>query len=301
MRGTFTISIDLELAWGIWDKPSATYFRLCAEKEERIVDGLLAMFERYDVPATWAVVGRLLERAERFPVETEHGDRIWYAPHLIEKVRASKSNQEVGSHSFEHVYFGQIDRARATDDIQGAKRVHDQHGLDFVSFVFPRNQVGHLDVLEQAGVRVFRSLDRGWFMDAAKWGGGVVGQAANLADKIVPVPPQVVEPLPSSAPGMVDLPSSTLLLARNGLRRLVTPLSVRVKNRLGLEAAKRQRKLFHLWFHPSNFYYETDRQLAVLESIVAGASRMRDRGQLEIAPMSSFAPAPSRAPRSAAS
>jgi len=36
-RGSLCISIDVELAWGIWDKPSLDYHARCAESEERIV------------------------------------------------------------------------------------------------------------------------------------------------------------------------------------------------------------------------------------------------------------------------
>ena len=37
-------------------------------------------------------------------------------------------------------------------------------GLPFCSFVFPRNQVAHVDALGESGIQVFRSNDRGWFM-----------------------------------------------------------------------------------------------------------------------------------------
>jgi hypothetical protein len=89
-------------------------------------------------------------------------------------------------------------------------------------------------------------------------------------------------------PVLVELPSSMLLMARNGLRRAIHPASIIGKARLGLRAARRAGGIFHLWFHPSNFYYEPERQLATLADIVAAAAAMRDRGRLEIRAMSSY-------------
>jgi hypothetical protein len=287
-RGSFCVSIDLELAWGIWDKPQAAYFRACAEKERAIVDALLAIFERHQVAVTWAVVGRLLERAAPVPVETEHGDRIWYAPDLIDRIRAAKPAHDVGSHSYGHVYFGETPRDRIADDLARAREVHARHGIGLASFVFPRNQVAHVDLLAAAGVRVFRSVDHGWHIAVRERAGRVPGRVANLADKVLPVPPATVAPRPADD-GLVELPSSMLLLARDGLRRLVHPEAAVLKAKLGLARARRRGETFHLWFHPSNFYSDTERQLGVLDRIVSAAAAARDAGTLDVRTMQSFA------------
>jgi peptidoglycan/xylan/chitin deacetylase (PgdA/CDA1 family) len=285
--GSLCISIDVELAWGIWDKPQPAYHARCAEREAAIIDGLVALFDRFAIAATWAIVGRLLERDDTAARSTPHGDRIWYAPQLIDRVRAARTPQDIGSHSYAHVYFGASPREALRDDLAAARRVHDHHGLPFTSFVFPRNQVAHVDLLREAGVKVFRSVDRGWHIDVRERLGTGPGRVANLADKILPIPPAVVAPIDHG--DVVELPSSMLLMARNGLRRAVHPAAVVAKARLGLTRARRTGGAFHLWFHPSNFYYDTERQLETLGSILGSAARMRDQGEIEIRPMSSFA------------
>lgn len=287
MAGCLCISIDLELAWGIWDKPSAAYHERCARHESHIVETLLATFDRYDVAATWAIVGRLLDLDRDASSSTLHGERIWYAPDLIERISRARSAQEIGSHSHAHLYFGSTDRERLRADLAAARAVHEQHGLAFDSFVFPRNQVAHLDLLEEAGVRVYRSVDEGWFIDVRDRLGTTAGRVANLADKMLPIPPRAVKPIRRGK--LVELPSSMLLLGRNGVRRLVRPESMVLKARLGLERARRTGDMFHLWFHPSNFYYDTASQLAALASIVRRAASLRDRGEIEIRTMGSFA------------
>jgi peptidoglycan/xylan/chitin deacetylase (PgdA/CDA1 family) len=278
--GSLCISIDLELAWGTWDKPSADVHVRCAERERDIVGRLVAMFESHDVSATWAIVGRLLDR------DAERSGEIWYAPDLVDKIRGARVEQDIGSHGYAHIYFGSASRDDLRADLEAARDIHGRHGLPFTSFVFPRNQVAHLDLLRAVGIRVFRSVDLGWHIAVRRRLGAVAGRVANLADKMLPVPPAVVEPIEHD--GLVELPSSMLLLARNGLRRAVHPAAIVAKAELGLSRACRGGT-FHLWFHPSNFYYDTDRQLETLEKIIRRAAHLRDRGQLSIRPMNTFA------------
>lgn len=287
-RGAFSISIDLELAWGIWDRPSAEYHRLCAEKERAVVGALLSLLSSRQIPATWAIVARLLENADP-PAPSPFGERIWYGPDLIEAIQRASPPQDIGSHGFAHLYFRDLDREAVRADVQSAHRVHQRHGLPFTSFVFPRNQVAHLESLAEEGIEVFRGVDRGWHM-ATRWNlGELVGKAANLADKVLPIPPVVV--LPSARSGLVELPGSMLLLGRSGLRRLVRPEVMALKAELGLLRAARQGGVFHLWCHPSNFYWDTEVQLGVLEGIFDRAFTLRERGELEIRTMASYAQA----------
>jgi peptidoglycan/xylan/chitin deacetylase (PgdA/CDA1 family) len=289
--GALCISIDVEGAWGTWDKPTAAYHDRCARHEAAIVRGLVELFDRFEVSATWAVVGRLLELDESAAKTTSHGAKIWYAPELVERVRAARTPQDIGSHSYAHVYFGSTPREALREDLAAARRVHDRHGLPFASFVFPRNQVGHVDLLRAAGVKVFRSVDHGWHIAVRERLGRNAGRVANLADKVLPVPPAVVQPVAHATEHgtVVELPSSMLLMARNGLRRAVHPAVAALKAKLGLTAASRGAGTFHLWFHPSNFYYDLERQLDTLGDIVKTAAQMRDRGEIEIRPMSSYA------------
>jgi peptidoglycan/xylan/chitin deacetylase (PgdA/CDA1 family) len=288
MPGALCISIDLELAWGVWDRPTRDYFELCAQKERMIVRRLLALFSRYDVSATWAVVGRLLDPLGPVPVASATGRHVWYAPDLVEAINRAAPTQEIGSHSFAHIYCQRTSRAAMREDLDAAKAIHIRHGLEWHSFVFPRNQVAHVDLLRDAGMHAFRSADVGWHMQARR-AGLVAGRLANLADKLLPVPPTAVCPV--HAAGMVDIPGSMLLLGRGGIRRLVRPGVVEAKARLGLRAAWQRGRVFHLWFHPSNFYYETDVQFGVLERVLRIAAAARARGEVDIRPMKSIADA----------
>jgi hypothetical protein len=280
-RGSFCISIDLELAWGVWDAVTPQYISRCASLERPIVREVLSRFEKYEIEASWAVVGRLLEPS------TRNDGPAWYAPDLIEAIRGARPLQEIGSHTYAHTYFAQATREAVRTDLEAAARVHREHGLDFQTFVFPRNLVAYVDELARVGIKVFRSVDMGW-QTRLPPPGRRLSRLANLVDKIIPIPPAVVRPRQHPA-GPIELPSSMLLMARNGPRRMIHPKALEAKARFGLRTAARSGGVFHMWFHPSNLYYETESQLRVLDGVLAEACQLRKRGQLDVRPMGSFA------------
>jgi hypothetical protein len=57
-RGSFCISIDLELAWGVWDQLSREDLDRCLSLERRIVTRILEIFKVYDTTPIWVIVVR---------------------------------------------------------------------------------------------------------------------------------------------------------------------------------------------------------------------------------------------------
>jgi hypothetical protein len=284
MVGKVTISIDLELAWGVWDTASADDLRLAEAAERPICATLLDLFGRYQVPATWLVVAALLDQES---ARSRPGSKsCWYAPDLIERIVTAKVRQEIGSHSGRHVYFDRISPGEAQDDLDFAKGVHHANNLGFESFAFPRNAVGHVAILARAGIRVVRSRDVG-VLRTAHHGGRLSARAANYVDQFLPVPPQ--PSFPEALGQLVDIPGSMQMLGRNGLRRFLLPQVTRAKLLLGLERARRGGGTFHLWFHPSNFYYRRGEQLATLAWFLERATDEASRGRIEFRTMSSYA------------
>ena len=78
---------------------------------------------------------------------------------------------------------------------------------------------------------------------------------------------------------------SPLLLARNGARRFVFPAVTRAKLSKGLVRSRDRKGIFHLWFHPSNFYYRREEQLSTLAWFLEQAADQASRGDLEILTM----------------
>ena len=59
MTGTFALTFDTELIWGSFDTLTPERFVGRYPDVRRIIDRTLRMLERYEVAATWAVVGHL--------------------------------------------------------------------------------------------------------------------------------------------------------------------------------------------------------------------------------------------------
>lgn len=283
-KGKLTISIDLELAWGVWDTVTPEDLRLAETAERPICAALIELFDRYELPATWAIVAALLDEAS---AQGRPGSKTcWYAPDVIDRLVRAKVSHDIGSHGGRHIYFRDASAAEAQTDLEFMRAIHRANGLPHTSFVFPRNAIGHLDVVAQAELKTFRGPDIGWFR-AARHAGRVAERAANLADKLLPVPPSPVVAEKRSA--LVDIPGSMLLMGRNGARRFALPAVTRAKLGMGLARARHSGGVFHLWFHPSNFYYRSDEQLATLAWFLDHAAAEAGRGRIEIRTMSFYA------------
>ena len=278
------ISIDLELAWGNWDILTPEDLEMAAKWERPICGRLLKLFDRYETPVTWAIVAALLD--EDSATSRPGGLSCWYAPDIIDSIVRAKAGHEVASHGGRHVYFSDVDPLHAAHDLSFARDVHHAHSLPFDSFVFPRNLVGQLDTVGNAGLKVFRGPERGW-VETTRGVMSVAGRAAHLVDRVLPLPPRAV--VATRGSDLVDVPASMLFLGRNGLRRMVSPRTTRAKLSAGLERAQRAGEIFHLWFHPSNFYHRLEEQFSTLTWFLESAALQASRGLLDIRTMGSYA------------
>jgi peptidoglycan/xylan/chitin deacetylase (PgdA/CDA1 family) len=291
--GALCISIDLEMAWGRWEQIDTRYLRLAEQADRPIVRRLLTLAERYDVPMTWAVVGRIFDDSPGF-VGLQGPREAWFAPELVEAIRGSPVAHDIGSHSYAHVYYDLLSGGEASEDLGRDVELRKRWGIPARSWVFPRNGVAHVDKLAEAGIGVYRTRDAGWLAwvrDHAPR----LSPAGNLLDKILPITPPLVEPEPraSGDSGVVAMPSSTILLAPKGLRRLVRPGISKLRWTHAIEAATRLGKVFHPWFHPDAFYFDPEPQFSMFEAVLRFAAEKRDSGLLRIATMADFARAAS--------
>jgi hypothetical protein len=76
----------------------------------------------------------------------------------------------------------------------------------------------------------------------------------------------------------------------HGFRRHI-PMALRVaRARKGLDAAAGARRVFHLWFHPTNLADEMERMFGGLRQIFEHAASLREQGALAIRPMDAVVP-----------
>lgn len=284
MDAAVTISIDLELAWGNWDNLTNAELALVEQCSRPIVARLLEIFERHEVAATFAIVAGLLDAEAVRPCAGAQS--AWYAPDVVGAIAASPVGHDIGSHGGRHLYYDRISDAEASDDLAYARALHDVHDLAFTSFVYPRNRIGKRGLLAAHDVRVFRAPDTAWHQrlrDRSE----PVGRLANLVDKVLPISPPPV--FPTVDHDMVRLPSSMLLLGRQGIRNIVPAEVMRRKLERGIAGAIERCGTFHLWFHPSNFYHRPDTQFGLLDDFLGKVAERRLEGAIAVRTMGNFA------------
>jgi hypothetical protein len=311
-RGAFVLSLDVELVWGSFTHTSPAEFNRRYPDLRRVIASLLGLLAELEIPATWAFVGHLfLSECEKDadgrthpevvrpsfpwyphdwlscdPGTSRAADPLWYGDDLVDAAAACEVQQEIGSHSFSHIHFGDpaCTAEAARSDLNACVELADRRDITLRSFVFPRNSEGHHELLREFGFTCFRGVDPNWYRRVP----GAARRIAHLVDDALGVAPPV-SVAHEALPGLWNIPGSMLLMSRDGIRRGV-PMASRVrKARAGLNAAERESKIFHLWFHPFNLAVDVDRMLAALRSILLDAARRRDAGTLDIAPMGRLA------------
>lgn len=312
-RGTMVLSLDFELSWGRFDKMPIDKLESDSLVERKTIRRLLALMDQYEIPATWATVGHLmLDRCTRdsgghahpeirpharyswMPFEWFRFDPCteashapaWYAPDIVEWIRSSKVRHEIGSHSFGHIYYGDSECTpeMAEADLEAAIETATRRGVELRSFVFPRNRVGHLDVLQKCGVKAYRGQDpmmRGW-------GKGPLLRAVHFWHQLWGLPPEPVC-AEEVLPGLWNIPGNQFFMPKVGVRRLI-PMVCQVRRvKAGINQAIERNELYHLWFHPFNLNHKPNVMFSGLERIFRYAKRLRAEGMLDILTMGDYA------------
>ena len=310
-KGTFVISIDFEYELGYADHKLGEFEKSLVRQEAEVSRRILGLFEKYNIPATWAIVGHLLESDcsvhegkvhNNFPAQIYTDNNFdWFAQHppvgdtddplwfdsagVIEAIKNSPVKHDIGSHSYAHILYGapNIKPEAIAVDLAEVKKIHKQHDLPLASFIFPRNMEGYHAELQKIGVTCYRGASTFWYNKIP----GALGRLARLFDYVIPRARTVLPSRHKS--GLINIPDSLLLLGRNGLRKLITPGMMKRKIRSGINQAAKRQEIFHLWFHPSNFSYETETQLEILEEALIYVSELRAEGKLEVLTMQAVA------------
>lgn len=303
----FVLSLDFELHWGVRHRHTAeSPYRRALEATPAVIDGMLERFERHGISATWATVGFLFlrHRSERARFEPpvrpryldgrldayaepvgqdEADDPIHYAPSVIDRIR-SASGQEIATHTYSHFFCGEPgatpEAFRA--DLESARKVAEDRGLVLRSIVFPRNQSAseYLQVLPAMGIDVFRGNPPNilWRVEDGEVGRLPLRRLGRLLDAYIPATHGDVLPWHEiiREDGLADVRACRLLRPYDP--RLDALEGVRARRIThAMARAARESGVFHLWWHPHNFGLHPAESLAMLDRILNGFARLRER------------------------
>lgn len=291
--GSVVISIDAELGWGFIDFESPPIRRVeCAREAWSF---LCDRLDAHGIPATWAVVGHVFQES----CDGDHSDHPawpeWFERErgpwadrpdltcgagLVRRVQNASVDHDIGGHTYSHVEFGKSTTSRETASAELSRSVElaEEWGVDLRSFVFPRNNLGHRDVLAEHGFDVYRDVRPGPRR-------GVTGR---FIDSVRRVAPPLVRPAVDEY-GLVNFPASLFLHGFEGVPLRATSLGghdpIATLARRGIEAATREDGVFHCWLHPNNLVGPRQRRRLerILETIDAHREDLRVETMADVA------------------
>lgn len=273
--GVVTISLDTELGWARVN--SGEYSDVAARLDEgkTAIRRLLGVFDEYDVPATWAIVGQLvspkepsaeLERLSTIADDIPWERDWWRMPSLVDEIRSASADHEVGSHSGSHLLYDALSPDQARNDIEYFRETITGSSTDPTSFVFPQNRTRNFHVVENCGFDCYRGL------------------APAVGGTPTPVPF-----LPRRTVGLINVPLSAGYRhfgGRHPLLRTAPTWSKIEALKLGTWLAAHSGRVFHVALHPNDFTLSDGIGLLEgLEEWLNYVTRLREKGDIEIAPM----------------
>lgn len=290
---TFTISLDFELFWGIHDAAYRDSYRPNLDGVQTIVPQLLALFARYDIRATWAIVGflfyRQLDDLKQLVIDQpptyknsncspyhklaylKHEDQaIYIAPRLIECIQKYHT-QEIATHTFSHYYCcepGQ-NAEQFSNDLSMAKTIASDYNVDLNSIVFPRNQVRYLSICEKNKLRCYRGNPPQWFYQY---------QQSSLKNTLARISRLFWSSIPHNLytaqkminqnnKNLINIPATIFLRPYNQNMPIINRIQLHNIKRNMRFAAKYHHN-FHLWWHPHNFGINQQENLIMLNEIL---------------------------------
>ena len=307
-NGIFTISLDFELLWGIFDKVGKSYNPNYFKHTRQIVPDILDVFAKKGIKATWATVGMLFAGNEEewrhysptqlpsyrepklsayeYAKKSGLNPEAHFAPELIKEI-IDTPGQELGSHTYAHYYT--LMRGQSPEqfrqDLQATQRIsQEKFGKTLRSLVFPRNHINelYLPICLEEGYTQVRSNPRNWFWQETQHE-GLSKKWFRSADCFFQVGNRTSYPKTQ----MKVLENEPLLIPAS---RILRPISKSNKlfNKARLNhvksemlAAAKAKEIYHLWWHPHNFATDPIAAMVELSEIMSHFQRLRSEYGIE--------------------
>lgn len=278
--GIFTISLDFELLWGIFDKVGTKYNPKYFTNTRILIPKMLELFTKNEISVTWATVGMLFAENEEewksyspefqpsyrnknlsaYEWAKANGIRsdVHFAPELIREILDTPF-QELGSHTYAHYYT--LMRGQSPEqfrqDLQATQKIsEDKFGVRLTSLVFPRNHINelYLGICLEEGYEFVRGNPKSWFWQETQHE-SFEKKLFRTADCFF----QVGEKTSYAISEIRAFENEPLILPASRILRPYTPGNsvfnrVRILRILGeMEYAAKKNEAYHLWWHPHNF------------------------------------------------
>lgn len=308
-HGYFVISLDFELFWGVQDKYSFEEYGDNVRGVWTVIPRLLALFEKYNIQATFATVGAMMakdfkELSTYIPSVKPDYTRIELSPYgeflsklnpenaelyfgkpLVDMV-AKNPNHQIGTHTFSHYYCLEDGQNRISfeEDLNAALQIAKAADLEIKSFVFPRHQLNesYIEKFKDFGISIYRGTEKAWYHTPAKDGTeSLIKRAFRYANYYLWMGSHHCIPLDEIIHTQpYNIPSSMWLRPYRKKWEILDRLRlIRIKS--AMTHAAKQKKVYHLWWHPHEMGIDQDQNFIFLEKILKHYKKLNKRYNFE--------------------
>ena len=260
---------------------------------------MLALFKKYNIHATWAIVGmasfeskkellnylpdtkpnyknKLLDPYRHISSvgTNERDDPYHFGYSLIQQI-VDTDGMEIASHTFSHFYCLEKHADGAfIADLESASQAFNRLDIKPDSIIFCRNQYSdyHLQIAKNMGFKAYRGNEN-HFLHRPRDKHSFAVRGLRLLDNYVNIAGNQVSSLILTNFGLYNIPSSRFLRPWTNNISLEKLRLNRIKKSM-LSAAK-QGKGFHLWWHPHNFGKNVRENLHVLCEVLEFYNKLK--------------------------
>lgn len=299
-QGAFVFSLDFELAWGTRGRQWSSIVGPDIDGTRNAISQLLALCQRYQISATWVVVGAMFmggnqrhrwlrdEQFDDVPVGDCFSQPRWYAEDILKQLREATPEQDIGCHTLTHMFVQDSDESREKFDLEleRSAELFEELGLPpATSFIFPKHYMAHFDLLAKHRFRCYRGPESGWFERLPTRHAKAAGR---LFSARIRQTPSVTYPYLNDD-GLWVIPSSQFYPSFRSVGKRVSVRDRVAKGIKGLNRAAKRKGVYHLWTHPFNLGVRTEELLSGFEEIFGHARKLEERGDLKNLSMASLA------------
>ena len=299
-EGSFTISLDFELFWGVRANRSLESYQTHLLGVYEAIPKMLALFEKYEIHVTWATVGFLfhenmedihsnhpkklpdymnkkvdpylyLESLNKNSKYNKNFIKMHTASSLIEEISKTPF-QELASHTYSHFFTYEpcLNKDAFVSDMQQALTVASGKGFTLNSLVFPRNQINResITLLEEMSISAYRANPKHWaYCDGDTLKKSFFLRVYRLLDTYINLSGHHTSK-PVLNKKITELRASMMLRPYFSKLKFLEKLKLRRVKKAMLYAGQKGEN-FHLWWHPHNFGENQEENLKNLETLLA--------------------------------
>jgi hypothetical protein len=289
-KGILVISLDLEMRWGVLESyKSFDEYKDNILGVEKAVDSILKLFRKYNISATWAVVGAMMCKNYSDFLEYSPDKKPVYkkgilSPYILDAKIFEKEyvqffnlniiknillnpSQEIASHTYSHLFLRE-------EGIVSEDFINDNNSFnaickkfkinDIQTIVFPRNQVEFIKEFKKINLKIYRGNQKEWYYNVGeKKYKRKLAKIFRFYDLHFSNKDRTV--IPINDKDVFNIPSSFFLRPYDN-KFLVSLRIKRIKKMM--DKAKKNNKIIHLWWHPHNFGVNLEKNIMMLEELL---------------------------------